>query len=123
MRPVQLRLAVLVDGRFGSASEVTAAVLREAHRTVIVGERKAGAVSGGQQMPLPEGAALQVAVQHAVMAQGQFRIDRTGVDVDVRAADTRSAADYRDGRDPQRDAAIAALDHAPPPPHFRSTPS
>jgi hypothetical protein len=45
------------------------------------------------------------------------------VPVDVQAADTRTAADYAAGRDPQLAAAVTALASAPQPPAYDSTPT
>lgn len=120
MRRRQLPLVVLVDGGSASASEVSAATLREADRAVLVGQRTAGALASSLVLPLPEEAGLQVAVAEHVTARSRSTIDRAGFPVDVEAADTRTAEDYRLGRDPQLDAAVAALPQAPPPPTFRA---
>lgn len=123
MRRVQLPLVVLVDGGSASASEITAATLREANRAILAGQRTAGALATAQVMPLPEGAGLSVGMAEVVTARSRTEIDRAGFPVDVQVADTRTADDYRSGRDPQLEAAVAALPQAPPPPAFRSTPT
>ena len=123
MRRVQHPIVVLVNGGSASASEITAAVLREENRAVLAGQRTAGALSGALLLPLPHGAGLQVAVQEAVTARERVKIDAAGYPVDLAVPDTRAAADYLAGRDPQLEAAIAALDRAPAPPAFRSNPS
>ena len=121
MRPVQHPMVVLVDGGSASASEATAATLKEADRAVIVGQRTAGALSSSLILPLPEGAALQVGVSEILTARNRTKIDMAGFPVDIQVADTRMAADYRVGRDPQLEGAVAALARAPAPPAFRST--
>ena len=123
MRRVQLPMVVLVNGRSASASEVTASTLRDAGRAVLVGERTAGALAEAQLVALPEGAGMEIAEAEAESAQTGTRIDRVGVPVDIEAADTRTAADYAAGSDPQLAAAVAALAHAPQPPGFDSTPT
>lgn len=122
MRRTQLPMVALVDGRSASASEITAATLHDSGRALLVGQRTAGALASSQILPLPDGAGLQVAVSEMVTAATQTRIDGTGVPVDIEAADTRTSDDYRAGRDPQLDAAVAALDRAPAPPAFDSMP-
>jgi carboxyl-terminal processing protease len=116
MRRVQLPMVVLVDGGSASASEVVASTLREAGRAILVGRRTAGALASSQILPLPDGAGIQVAVAEVATARSGFRIDGAGFPVDVDVG-----GDARPGRDPQLDAAIAAVEQAPPPPAFQST--
>lgn len=116
MFPVQLPLVVLVDGGSASSSEVVASTLREDNRALLVGERTAGALATSEILPLPEGAGLQIAVAEQDTARNHFRIDGAGFPVDVEVPDTRTADDYRAGRDPQLDQAVAALASAPNPP-------
>lgn len=123
MRPVQHPMVVLVDRGSASSSEVTASTLREANRAVLVGQRTAGALATSQVLPLPEGAGLQVGVAEQVTARSGFTIDGAGFPVDIEAADTRTTADLVAGRDPQLDAAVAAVPLAPLPPAVRSSTS
>ncbi len=120
-RRVQLPMVLLVNGSSYSASEASAATLRENNRAIIVGKRTGGALATAQLMPLPEGAGLQVGVAEVVTVRERFKIDEVGYPVDIEVDDTRTAADYRAGRDPQLDTAIAAIATAPAPPAFRST--
>ena len=121
MRRVQHPMVVLVDEQSASASEVSASTLREAGRAVLVGRQTYGALSSALILPIPEEAAMYVATAEIVTARGGVKIDEVGYPVDVEVRDTRTAADYRAGRDPQLEAAIAALAEAPEPPAFRST--
>ena len=112
----QLPMAVLINGGSASASEVTAAALRDAHRAVLVGEKTAGAVASSLLLPLTGGAGLQVAVAEATTPDTHTPLDHAGITPDVTSAQSRTLDDYRSGRDPQLDAAIAALPNAPAPP-------
>jgi carboxyl-terminal processing protease len=120
-RPRQVPMAVLLNGGSASASEVTAAALREANRAVLVGSRTAGAVASSELLPLPGGGALQVAVAGASTPVQHADMDVVGVDVDVTAPAARGLDELRSGADPQIDAAVAALANAPPPPPVQTT--
>jgi carboxyl-terminal processing protease len=123
MRRRQLPLVVLVNGGSYSSSEVTASTLKEAGRATLVGERTGGSLATAQLLALPEGAGLQVAMAEQLTARRRFKIDDAGFPVDIQVRDTRTAADYLAGRDPQLQAAVAALPAAPAPPAFRSSPT
>ena len=112
----QLPMAVLINGGSASASEVTAAALRDAHRAVIVGQKSAGAVASSELLPLPGGGGLQIAVAAATAPDSSIALDGVGVSPDVATAESRTLSDYRGGRDPQLDTAVAALANAPAPP-------
>ncbi len=118
----QLPMAVLINGGSASASEITAAALRDAHRAVLVGQRTAGAVASSELLPLPGGAGLQVAVAAASAPDTTTPLDGVGVTPDVTVAQSRTVEDYRSGHDPQIDAAISALASAPPPPSVSAPP-
>jgi len=112
----QLPMAVLINGGSASASEITAAALRDAHRAVLVGQRTAGAVASSELIPLPGGGGLQVAVAAATAADSAALLDGVGITPDVATSAARTLADYRSGRDPQLDVAVSALANAPAPP-------
>jgi C-terminal peptidase prc len=116
IHPRQLPMAVLINGGSASASEVTAASLRDAHRAVLVGQKTAGAVASSELLPLPGGAGLQVAVATAIAPESNSLLDGVGVAPDVTTTAARTLSDYRTGHDPQLEAAIAALASAPPAP-------
>jgi carboxyl-terminal processing protease len=111
----QLPLAVLINGGSASASEVTAAALRDAHRAILVGQKTAGAVASSELLPLPGGGGIQIAVA-AATAESGAELDGVGVTPDIMTPQSRTLADYRSGRDPQLEAAVAALASAPTPP-------
>lgn len=123
MRRTQLPLAVLINGNSASSAESVASTLHEAGRAVLVGERSAGALATAEFLPLPGGAALQIAVAEVRTARSGETVDRQGLAVDVEAPDTRTPADFRSGRDPQLDAAVRALASAPPPPAYSADPT
>ncbi len=112
----QLPMAVLINGGSASASEMTAAALRDAHRAILVGQKTAGALASSELLPLPGGGGLQIAVAAANAPGSMTELDGIGVSPDVVAAESRTVADYRTGRDPLLDAAVAALSRAPAPP-------
>jgi carboxyl-terminal processing protease len=119
----QLPMAVLINGESASASEVTAAALRDAHRAVLVGQKTAGAVASSELLPLPGGAGVQIAVATASAPDSNVSLDGVGVTPDVVTAESRTLADYRSGRDPQLDTAVAALASAPSPPALNPVPA
>ena len=116
----QLPMVVLVDRDSASTSEVLAAALRENDRALIVGERTGGVLATALIQPLPEDAGLSVAVAEVVTAIARLKIDEAGFPVDVEAP-APSGEDLRAGRDPQIDAAVAALANAPLPPAQRTS--
>jgi hypothetical protein len=118
----QLPMVVLINGGSASASEITAAALREAHRALLVGQRTAGAVASSELLPLPGGGGLQVAVAAAATADTNQTLDGVGITPDVATAQARTLEDYRSGHDPQIDAAISALASAPVPPVVSASP-
>jgi carboxyl-terminal processing protease len=119
----QLPMAVLINGGSASASEVTAAALRDSSRVILVGQKTAGAVASSELLPLPGGAGLQVAVAAATAPGSNTALDGVGITPDVAASQSRTLEDYRNGRDPQLDAAVGALANAPPPPHILLPPA
>jgi carboxyl-terminal processing protease len=84
-----------------SGKEVVARALQRHRRAVLVGERTAGAVLGGQPFLLSDGSLLFLAVQ-GVLVDGET-LEGIGV-----APDVAVAADlpYAEGRDPQLERAL-----------------
>lgn len=121
MRAKQLPLAVLVDGGSASASEQVAAVLKQAHRAVLVGDQTMGALAAARLYDISDIAALEIAVAGVKTMDGTV-IDGAGVPVDVQAGDTRTAGDYRSGNAPQLSTALQALAQAPAPPAYVAPP-
>lgn len=106
--PVQRPLAVLVNGGSTSASDLAASVFKESGRALLVGQRTGGALGNAAIWPLGGGAGIEVSFADIHSGRGDAVIDHVGVPVDVSALN-RTAADFAAGRDPQLDAAIAAL--------------
>jgi C-terminal peptidase prc len=71
-------LVVLVDGGSASASELTAMVLKERSRAVLLGVTTAGKGSVQRQIPTPDGGLLKVTAGYYVGPTGQ-RLDEGGV--------------------------------------------
>src|SRR5581483_1924307 len=91
----QLPMAVLINGGSASASEVTAAALRDSSRAVLVGQKTAGAVASSELIPLPGGAGLQVAVAAATAPGSNTPLDGVGVTPDVPTSHGRTLEAYR----------------------------
>jgi carboxyl-terminal processing protease len=91
-------LAVLIDGRTGSAAELAAVVLAEQRAALLVGEPTCGCVVGVPiEYVLPDGGGLRVAETGFVTARG-LRLEGAPTMPAVRVAST--LADLRSGRDP-----------------------
>ena len=76
------KIAVLVDGASGSASEIVAAAMKETVGAPIVGNRSAGAVLASVMAPLPHGFLLQFPITDYVTVKG-IRLEGTGVKPDL----------------------------------------
>ncbi len=101
-------LAVLIDGRSASTSEVMAAGLREAGRARIFGEPSAGAAMPSSFKTLPTGDLFQYAIGD-VTTPGARAIEGKGVNPDVVV--TPAPAELAAGRDPALEAARVWLSH------------
>ncbi len=88
IEPFSGRVAVLVDGGTGSASEMLAAALREHRASVLVGSKSAGAVLASVMMPVKPGYLLQFPVTDYVTIGG-YRIEGAGLVPDIAAPVTR----------------------------------
>lgn len=80
--PFKGRIAVLINGGSGSASEITAASLREQRGAVLIGTRTAGAVLASVFAPLSGGFRMQYPVSDYVTAKG-IRLEGNPVQPDV----------------------------------------
>ena len=76
------RIAVLINGRSGSASEIAAAALRENMKAPLVGSRSAGAVLASVFARLPNDFECQYPVQDYVTAQG-IRLEKNPLKPDA----------------------------------------
>jgi len=86
--PFKGNVAVLINGGSGSASEITAAALKETLKSPVVGTRSAGAVLVSTMAPLPEGWVWQFPLMDYLTAQG-VRLEGNGIEPDVEAPLTR----------------------------------
>ena len=100
------RVVVLVDAGTASAAEIFSAALQDHGRATIVGRKSAGAVLASWFYTLPGGGELQLSREDYVRPKGS-RLEGSGVVPDVVVPFT--LADLRAGRDPDLDAARAAL--------------
>lgn len=106
LAPFKGNIAVLVNGGSGSASEITAAALRESRNAPVVGTRSAGAVLVSMMAPLQGGWTLQFPLTDYVTAKG-LRLEGNGVKPSI---EQRDAAFLRPGqKDPAIDYAIALI--------------
>lgn len=101
-------VAVLIDNRSASTSEIMAAGLQEAGRARIFGETSPGAALPSNFKSLPTGDLLQYAIAD-LQTPGGVLIEGRGVVPDEKVARTR--ADLAAGRDPVLAAAQRWLDH------------
>ena len=110
--PTQRPLAVLINGGTAGPAETLAAALQESGRALIVGERSAGVVAESLRLPLAGGAALWIATASVETARSR-PLAPFGVTPDRAVVETRDAAAYADGRDPQAEAARRLLAAGP----------
>lgn len=92
--PYAGRIAVLINGRSGSASEIVSAVLRERREAVLVGRRSAGAVLVSQFAPLRDGFEVQIPLSDYV-TPGGMRLEKNGLVPDVEVEDPRRGTEDR----------------------------
>lgn len=101
------QLVVLIDAETQSAAEMFAAGLQASGRAVVVGQRSAGATLPSAAKELPTGAILQYAFADFVGGDGRV-IEGVGVEPTLSVKLTRRQ--LLAGRDPQLEAALAAID-------------
>lgn len=97
---------VLVDGGSASASEIVAGALKDYGVATLVGEKTYGKGTVQEIVHLDDGAQLKVTVARWYTPQGQ-NISKEGIHPQKEVAISRD--DVQNGRDPQLDAALAAL--------------
>jgi carboxyl-terminal processing protease len=97
---------VLVGPRSASGAEAVAAMIEESGRGVTIGDKTSGALTGADEIDLPDGGKLSVAVFDIRTPSGQ-RIEGRGFTPRIVVRPT--LADLRAGRDPVLDRAVAAL--------------
>jgi carboxyl-terminal processing protease len=96
--------AMLIDDGSRSGKEVLAYAFKKHHVGVLVGQKTAGMVLGGTCRPLSDGSLLYIAVQN-VKVDGE-NLEGVGVEPDIKVD---RELPYSQGKDPQVEAAVAAL--------------
>lgn len=101
-----VRTVVLINEGSASASEITAGALQDNKAATLIGVKSYGKGSVQQIQPLADGSMLKVTSAHWFTPSGKG-IDKTGVEPDQKVE--RTEDDFKNGRDPQKDAAIVEL--------------
>ena len=97
---------VLINSGSASAAEITAGALGDNKAATLIGEKSYGKGSVQQIQELQGGAEVKVTVARWYRPNGQ-NIDKKGIEPDQTVKMTDD--DYKNGTDPQKDAAIAKL--------------
>ncbi|MBI1856672.1 S41 family peptidase [Candidatus Saccharibacteria bacterium] len=97
---------VLIDGGSASASEIVAGALKDNGVATLIGEKSFGKGSVQNIEKLLDGSALKVTIARWYTPNGQ-NIDKQGIEPDQKVE--RSEDDFKNNRDPQKDAAINFL--------------
>lgn len=106
------KIAVLVNGGSGSASEITAEALKETLGAPIVGTKSAGAVLVSVMVPVVRGFQVQYPINDYVSAKG-VRLEHNGVVPDI---ETKTAQEIMPGKaDPAWQYALQLLAKMPAP--------
>ncbi len=100
------KLAVLVDGRSASSSEIFASGMQDLDRAVVVGEQSSGLALMSQFERLPNGDRAQLVFADLRSPSGQ-RLEGKGVTPDILVPPTAEA--LRTGHDPALEAALTAV--------------
>jgi len=100
---------VLINGGSASASEITAGALGDNNVATLIGEKSYGKGSVQQIQQLADGAEVKVTVARWYRPNGK-NIDKKGIQPSQTV--TMSEDDYKNGTDPQKDAATAKLQEA-----------
>lgn len=98
-----IKTVVLVNGGSASASEITAGALRDNKAATLIGTKTYGKGSVQQIEPLSDGSILKVTSAHWFTPSGKG-IDKDGLEPDQKV--DRSDDDFKNNRDPQKDAAL-----------------
>lgn len=99
---------VLIDAGSASASEITAGALKDNGAATILGVKSFGKGSVQQILGLPGNTELKVTIARWYRPNGE-NIDKKGIEPDKEVKMTDD--DYKNGRDPQKDAAIELLNN------------
>ncbi len=101
-----LKMAILVDQGSASASEILAGALQQNNVAKLVGTRTFGKGSVQQMMSLGGGAELKITIARWLTPNGTS-ISDGGLKADIEKE--RTADDAKNGKDPQKDAAVLYL--------------
>ena len=88
----QLPMAVILNGRSASGSEVFALALKENKRATIVGQKSVGCLGAESPNPLPGGASIHITVQEFVGGVTGAKYNNAGIPPDVQADDASAIA-------------------------------
>ncbi|HET7640156.1 MAG TPA: S41 family peptidase [Ktedonobacteraceae bacterium] len=98
--------AVLINEGSASASEITAGALHDNQVAKLYGVKSYGKGSVQEVVQLPGGGELKVTVARWYRPNGE-NIDKKGIEPDIKV--TMTDDDYKQQRDPQKDAAVNSL--------------
>jgi carboxyl-terminal processing protease len=101
-----IKTVVLINEGSASASEITAGALKDNNAATLMGTKSYGKGSVQQIEPLSDGSILKVTSAHWFTPSGKG-IDKNGLEPDQKVE--RSDDDFKNNRDPQKDAAFAEL--------------
>ncbi|MCA9323938.1 S41 family peptidase [Candidatus Saccharibacteria bacterium] len=101
-----VKTVVLINEGSASASEIVAGALRDNKAATLMGEKSFGKGSVQQLLDLKNGGSLKVTIARWYTPAGK-NIDKEGLEPDQKVE--RTVDDIKAGRDPQLDAAKAAL--------------
>lgn len=101
-----IKTVVLIDAGSASASEITAGALHDNGAATIIGEKSFGKGVVQQIIPLTGDAEMKVTIASWYRPNGQ-NINKKGITPDQTVPMTDD--DYKQGKDPQKDAAIQLL--------------
>lgn len=101
-----IKTVVLINEGSASASEITAGALKDNNAATLIGSKSYGKGSVQQPIDLAGGAIIKITTAHWFTPSGKG-IDRSGLEPDQKVE--RSDDDFKNNRDPQKDAAIQTL--------------
>ena len=101
-----IKTVVLIDGGSASASEITAGALRDNNAATLIGVKSYGKGSVQQLLRLGDGSMLKVTSAHWFTPSGKG-INKIGIEPDQKVE--RTDDDFKNNRDPQKDAALNFL--------------
>jgi C-terminal processing protease CtpA/Prc len=85
-------MAVIINGRSASGSEVFTLALKENKRATIVGQKTLGCLGATSENPLPGAASIHVTVEEFVGGVTGAKYNNIGIPPDVQADDATAVA-------------------------------